>query len=129
MTTARDLREREDGSKRPDQLSTTQRPPFHRCNCCGAEYSKTEWERLHHCGTQLYEYHDGGADEMLEHRDCPCGSTMAVDLYATGDLERPKREPRHPKLLKALEDAQRAGDHELATRLLRELDEKNRRND
>ena len=49
-----------------------------RCACCGAVYATLEdWRSLHYVGSQAV------ADVALELRNCPCGSTLAIEV----DLE------------------------------------------
>jgi len=149
MPTPQDLRQRENGTKGPDPLarktherderrdgsppavaaplrgSAPARSPFHRCSC-GAEYSRAEWSQLACPGTQYVPATVDDPAMLLELRNCTCGSTMSVDLYTTGHVARPISQPRHPKLLQALTEADRAGDHELVERLLGELRDANR---
>lgn len=47
---------------------------FKRCSNCGRTFSATAWAALPCIGTQS----DG--EIMLELRNCPCGSTIAVDV-------------------------------------------------
>jgi hypothetical protein len=49
-----------------------------RCDACGFEHDRAAWERL-----PLRRYEPKGdlvAGEILELRQCRCGSTLAVDL-------------------------------------------------
>jgi hypothetical protein len=46
-----------------------------KCNCCGKEYSKEEWDKLPYVGIQYSDEH-----EYLELRNCSCKDTMAIWL-------------------------------------------------
>lgn len=56
-----------------------------RCYCCGTDYDEASWSTLPHphrgavqhigCGLGI----DDGAG-CLELRDCPCGSTLAIEI-------------------------------------------------
>lgn len=52
-----------------------------RCSC-GRRYDEAGWAALPLVGRITYEHDDGqeSARETLEHRNCPCGSTMAVEV-------------------------------------------------
>lgn len=42
---------------------------------CRSDFTVAEWQRLPHVGEQ-----DDGAGGIIELRNCPCGSTIAVEL-------------------------------------------------
>ncbi len=71
--------------------------PFKRC-ACGRSYATLEaFRRLPHVSTtsspacEPRVFHDGARDEghamEIESRNCPCGSTIAVDLLALPSWE------------------------------------------
>jgi transcription elongation factor Elf1 len=45
------------------------------CGKCDTAYDVSTWSALH-----LVGYHSYFADEKIELRNCPCGSTMGLDL-------------------------------------------------
>jgi len=48
---------------------------FKRCTMCDAEYTKAGWRKLH-----LLGYQDLLEDEPpIELRNCPCGTTLAIE--------------------------------------------------
>ena len=53
------------------------------CNCCGRGYTRDEFDKLEYVGTNHIpggELDDDKWDEYdLELRNCPCGSTIAVE--------------------------------------------------
>ena len=57
-------------------------PVIKRCQC-GAEYTWPEWVRLR----WAFELDDG--TELSEHRQCPCGSTIAIVIGQSRKVVRP----------------------------------------
>lgn len=47
---------------------------------CGAVYDGKGWGELDYVGTQQVPEGDDGPAEAYEFRNCPCGSTLAVDI-------------------------------------------------
>lgn len=41
---------------------------------------KAQWLKLAFVCVQRIKYDDGGADEVVEMRNCGCGSTLCVDV-------------------------------------------------
>ena len=51
------------------------------CHMCCRDYGCFGWPLLPYVGTQRYEAADTNDEDMvLEHRNCCCGSTLAIDL-------------------------------------------------
>jgi hypothetical protein len=60
--------------------SETSRPEIvKRCTCCAATYSAPAWALLPFVGNQEAETEDGWP-AVLELRNCPCGSTLGIEL-------------------------------------------------
>jgi hypothetical protein len=60
--------------------SETNRPEIvKRCTCCAATYSAAAWALLPFVGNQEAETEDGWP-AVLELRNCPCGSTLGIEL-------------------------------------------------
>ena len=54
-----------------------------RCSCCEVSYTKAQWERLPLVGHQPIpagEHYE--PPFTLELRNCPCGTTLAVNLVS-----------------------------------------------
>ena len=61
-----------------------------RCGCCGHEYTPAAWGRLPLVGVQPVP-----GWPSIELRNCPCGTTLAVELSDPGDpgeLDRESKE-------------------------------------
>jgi hypothetical protein len=56
-------------------IETALRLEVSRCNCCGRAYDAEGWVTLFYVGEQ-----SDGLGEVLELRNCPCGSTLAIDV-------------------------------------------------
>lgn len=54
-------------------------PPVKAC-ACGLQFSVDAWRALRLVGIQEIPADAHGPEERLELRDCPCGSTIAVEL-------------------------------------------------
>jgi hypothetical protein len=55
---------------------------FKRCTCCGAEYTRAEWEALELIGPQS-QFTDAGEVDLSSHlelRNCACRSTLSVEM-------------------------------------------------
>lgn len=55
--------------------------PFKKCPC-GRSYTKEAWEKLHRLPNWDFE------DEILEVRNCVCGSTISVQIFPAPPLSR-----------------------------------------
>jgi len=55
-----------------------------KCNC-GAEYTETTWACLK-CLGKSKPIDDGEKPDVLEYRDCRCGSTLAIWLDDNGQI-------------------------------------------
>lgn len=58
--------------------------PFKRC-ACGRAFTRADWEQLEFVGVQ--ETDDEDAHYRTEMRNCPCGSTIAVEVATANDRE------------------------------------------
>lgn len=47
---------------------------------CGREYDRASWKTLPYVGVQVIPEDDTGPEERYEQRNCPCGSTISVDV-------------------------------------------------
>lgn len=59
---------------------------------CGRAHNWHQWNRLAFVARQVVEYPDDGMGppiEVHEYRNCPCKSTLVVDLLTIIDLVRP----------------------------------------
>lgn len=56
-------------------------PVVKTCTTCGRALIAAEWEHLHYVGRQ--EFDDGEQPEAVELRDCPCGNTLAIEIYSS----------------------------------------------
>ena len=50
---------------------------IHTCKCCGEMRGLTAWKRLHLCTSVRAP---DGRSSGLEFRQCPCGSTLVLDV-------------------------------------------------
>jgi hypothetical protein len=51
-----------------------------RCNLCGTDYTTAQWRRLPLVGYDHCEWGD-----VLEYRNCPCGTTLAIYTHRVPD--------------------------------------------
>lgn len=49
---------------------------------CGKAYTKPEWDNLHKVGQLHTPADEFGPDEILELKNCSCGSTMALEVLS-----------------------------------------------
>lgn len=54
--------------------------PLASCRCCGATYDRAAWLRLPLVGHADLEEDGDGRCEMRNCADCPCRTTLAVDV-------------------------------------------------
>lgn len=79
---------------------------FKRCGC-GAEFDRAGWALLPRVGSMRAPPDRTGPADHIELRNCPCGSTIAVDLVAHppretfGELADAVREAPEPEKLEA----------------------------
>lgn len=50
------------------------------CTKCGRQHDPRQWQELKFVGNQPVEADEEGPAYVLEMRNCPCGSTLAIDL-------------------------------------------------
>lgn len=78
------------------------------CTCCGRHISAKEWQKLPLVGHMCMAADETGPEEHHEYRNCPCLSTLTVDVgpnhagtcslrMLRGPLSRPGRGRRDPK--------------------------------
>jgi hypothetical protein len=46
-----------------------------KCDCCGTAYCAIQWAFLRYLGTTTLPW-----GEVLEYRDCSCGTTLTIQL-------------------------------------------------
>jgi hypothetical protein len=52
---------------------------------CGRSYTAESWKQLRLLGRHLWQFDDEYPDELLETRQCPCGSSHSIDLHEHPD--------------------------------------------
>ncbi|MEQ9323888.1 MAG: hypothetical protein RIF41_32285 [Polyangiaceae bacterium] len=86
------------GAERPPTPPATSAAPgpvlltdWRKVCACGRAHNWHQWCRLERVGLTVHDYDDGQQPsvEVLEYRNCPCRSTLAVDLLEIVDIIRP----------------------------------------
>jgi hypothetical protein len=58
-----------------------------RCGRCGTSHTADRWATLPLLGSQKIEADEEGPEQLLELRDCSCGSTLAIPRDPGQDIE------------------------------------------
>lgn len=62
---------------------------FKTCSRCSKKFTRAQWDALKSIGHQVVPPYEGDVGEVLNLKNCPCGSTLAVqELFTGADVER-----------------------------------------